>query len=84
MAAAPEGKREIYILDKYISLSPVRKFIDQSGFRPDEVIVMFDFDQTLTAKYGTTTDSTRIRGREKTLHMIQHLNKDDIRWYINT
>ena len=50
MAAAPEGKREIYILDKYISLSPVRKFIDQSGFRPDEVIVMFDFDQTLTAK----------------------------------
>ena len=84
MAAAPEGKREIYILDKYISLSPVRKFIDQSGFRPDEIMVMFDFDQTLTAKYGTTTDSTRIRGREKTLHMIQHLNKDDIRWYINT
>ena len=81
---APEVTRKIYILDKYISLSPVRKFIDESGFRPDEVIVMFDFDQTLTAKYGTTTESTRIRGREKTLHMIQHLNKDDIRWYVNT
>jgi hypothetical protein len=81
---APEVTRKIYILDKYISLSPVRKFIDESGFRPDEVIVMFDFDQTLTAKYGTTTESTRIRGREKTLHMIQHLNKDAIRWYVNT
>jgi len=40
--------QELYYLAKPISLSPIRKLIEDSGFSLDEIVVFFDFDQTLT------------------------------------
>jgi len=76
---------KIYFLSKDISLSPVTKLINESGYSTDDIIVMFDYDQTLTAKEGTgMTAPITIRGKEKTLAMINDLNSRNIKWYINT
>ena len=40
--------QELYYLAKPVSLSPIRKLIENSGFSLDEIVVFFDFDQTLT------------------------------------
>jgi hypothetical protein len=46
---------------------------------------MFDYDQTLTAKEGSgMAASLVVRGKDKTSKMIDDLNKQNIRWYINT
>lgn len=40
--------QEIYFLPKPLSLSPIRTLIETSGFALDEIVIFFDFDQTLT------------------------------------
>jgi hypothetical protein len=40
--------QELYHLDRPLSLNPIRKLIEDSGFSLDEIVVFFDFDQTLT------------------------------------
>ena len=40
--------QELYFLPKPLSLSPIRTLIETSRFALDEIVVFFDFDQTLT------------------------------------
>ena len=39
--------QELYFLPATLSLSPIRTLIETSGFALDEIVVFFDFDQTL-------------------------------------
>ena len=74
----------VYLLQKDSSLSVVEKFIDKSKLKPDEIIVMFDFDGTLTQKDPNNVKKVNARGGDETRNMIDNLNKKDIKWYINT
>ena len=78
---ASEKKDPVYLLQKGSSLSIVEKFIDKSKLKPDEIIVMFDFDGTLTQKTGPSVNA---RGGDATRNMITNLNTKGIKWYINT
>jgi hypothetical protein len=76
---------KIYFLERHLSLSPITKLINESGFKSDDIVVMFDYDQTLTAKEGSGMAAPLVvRGKDKTLKMIDDLNKQKIKWYINT
>ena len=74
----------VYLLQKDSSLSVVEKFIDKSKLKPDEIIVMFDFDGTLTQKDPNNVKKVNARGGKATIDMIDNLNKKGIKWYINT
>ena len=78
---ASEKKDPVYLLEKGSSLSIVENFIDKSKLKQDEIIVMFDFDGTLTKKSGTSVNA---RGGDATRNMITNLNTKGIKWYINT
>ena len=78
---ASEKKDPVYLLEKGLSLSIVENFIDKSKLKSDEIIVMFDFDGTLTQKTGVTVNA---RGGDATRNMITNLNTKGIKWYINT
>jgi hypothetical protein len=87
--------QEIHFLPRPLSLSPIRTLIETSGFALDEIVVFFDFDQTLTQvdmipdvnpKTGAPIEKKvlSIRGGDATRSFLNWLNENGIKWYVNT
>jgi hypothetical protein len=76
--------QQIYFLHKEISLSPVRKMITDaiaSGIKKDEIVVLFDYDETLV---DNTPSGAILRGGDTTKGLLNYMNDNHIKWYINT
>jgi hypothetical protein len=61
------------------------------NFAPEDVMVFFDFDQTLTqadtqssGNGGPPKTVSSVRGGKPTLEFIEYMNEKGIRWYVNT
>jgi len=73
--------KKLYYLRKPISLSPIQKLIKDSKEDYDDIVVIFDYDQTLTQKDGVKGSA---RGGEKSIRFLNWLNDNKIKWYVNT
>lgn len=76
-----DPKAIIGILDKPASLAPILAILLRTSFAFEDILVVFDYDQTLTQKDGMKGS---IRGGEPTRNFLVFMNEHKIKWYINT